>query len=345
MNLNLRAAAALSIVFLSAISTAKVKSKTIIFRVAHGPYEVVNEPLNIFKKEVEEKTNGKLKIQIEIPGSVKDTNTQAVKKTFEDVVSGKVQMSQLYTFYMAKFDPNFHALEIPFLFKDHEHSFAAVDGQPGKQLLASLEKNSPLVGLGFTYCGGYRSVASKNIKIQKIEDLATLKMTYLSPMSQAVFEKMGSSFVANINKEDIPSALLKNEINAYETVSPRYFYNVEYNTAKILNDLNHNIQFTAIVMNKKFFNSLTKKEQDIISEASFKASLIERKLAIQIAEDVRNNARKYGISIVKMPEAEMKKFKDTMDKVDWSIKFGISKDFIETIKNSEPKKLSANEFN
>ncbi len=342
MNFMLSSFVAMSIIFMSVFSTAKTNSKTIVFRVAHGPYEVVNEPLKIFKKEVEEKTNGKLKIQIEIPGVVKDTNTQAVKKTFEDVMSGKVQMSQLYTFYMTKFDPNFHALEIPFLFKDHEHSFATVDGQPGKQLLASLEQKSPLVGLGFTYCGGYRSVASKDIKIEKVEDLAKLKMTYLSPMSQAVFEKMGSSFVANINKEDIPSALMKNEINAYETVSPRYFYNAEYNTAKILNDLNHNIQFTVIVINKKFFNSLTKKEQIIISEASFKASLVERKLAIQIADDVRNKADKYGISIVKMPETEMKKFKDNMDKVDWSAKFGISKDFIETIRNLEPKKLSAN---
>jgi TRAP-type C4-dicarboxylate transport system substrate-binding protein len=321
---------------------ADSKTKTIIFRVAHGPYEVINQPLQSFKKEVEEKTRGKLKVQIEIPGNIRETNQEAIKKTFEDVISGEIQMSQIYTSYMAQFDPNFHALEMPFLFKDNEHSFAAVDGEPGLQLLASLEKNSPLKGLGFTYCGGYRSIASMDLKLESVEDFSKIKMSFPSPMSKTIFVKMGATLVGNISKESIQTALEKNDINSYETVSPRYFHNGEYKTAKVLNDLNHNIQFTTIVMNKIFFKSLTKKEQKIVSDAIFKASQVERSLAVQVATEVRINASKLGIAIVKMPDSEIKKFKDKMESVDWYGIYGISREFVEKIKSLEVKKLSSN---
>jgi TRAP-type C4-dicarboxylate transport system substrate-binding protein len=330
------------IIIVSSLTALADEIKTIVFKAAHGPYQVISKPLNEFKNEVEAKSKGRIKVELIIPDLQKETNQAAVKKTYDDVKNGTIQMSQIYTGLMAEYEKDFRALELPFIFKDHDHAFNVVDGEIGKNLLAKLEKSSPLKGLGYTYCGGYRLIASSKKRLNKLDDFKGLKMNIGSSMSASIMNELGADVVRSVSKENISEALAQKTIDAYDTVYPRYFHGNEFKTAQIANDIPFNTQFTVLLMNKKFFKSLSKADQLIVESAAQKASLHERKMAIQIAEDVKANASKYGIEMVRMSETEKSKLVEKLELVDWSKKQNISAEIIEKIKSLEMKKISAN---
>lgn len=323
-------------------SKEKKSQFTLRFKAAHGPYEVISKPFYAFKKEVEEKTNGRVVVEILIPKSLADSNFENVKKTHEELVDGKIQMSQLYTSYMTKYERDFFALDFPFMMNSHQHAFSVVDGSVGQQLLASLEKKSPLVGLGFTYCGGYRLIASQNASIQKLEDFQGLRLNVESPVGKAIFTELGATILPRVSKENLMKFVQSKKTDGYETVYPRYLHWEEFKVANIVNALNLNTQFTVIVLNKKFFNSLSKNDQAIVASAAEKAIIYERQLAIATESEILDNPKKHGLTIVKMNLFEKNRLTQKINSVDWAKKFGVSEDLVKKIKSLSPQKLSAN---
>lgn len=311
------------------------QTKTLTFVAAHGPYLVMNKPLEDFKKEVEEKTSGRIQVKIIVPDGVDDNNLKLAEQTLKKVESGEYQMSQMYTSRLARYNSDLYALETPFLFRNHEHSFEVVDGLIGKAMLAKLETNSQLKGLGFTYCGGYRVLATKDKKIQTVHDLQGLTIASGSRFSTEILKELGVNTVQNVQMKEVRTGLENNSLDGTVTVYPRYFYTDEYKSAKVVNELFFNIQYTALIINKEFFNSLSPEHQQIVEIAATRASKAERLNAMQIVEDVRAYAKtSKDITIVKFAETE--KLSSMLDQIDWQKKFGFSQNLINDIKNSTP---------
>lgn len=321
--------------FLQKQSTANQEPKVIKFVAAHGPYELIMKPLQAFKDTVEKETQGRVKVEVVVQDGVDDVNIEKMQEALAGVESGKYQMSQLYASDLASIEKNLYALEVPFLFRDHDHSFATVDGEIGKELLAGLETKSDLKGLGFTYCGGYRIVVTKDKKIQTLNDLKGLTLATGTPMSSAILKSLGVVPQRKLQKGEIRKLVDQEKIDGNVSVYPRYFYNNEYKIAPIANELFFNIQYTILVMNKQFFNSLREEDQKVIQDAAQVASLQERHTAISIAEDVNKNAKKYGIKIVQFKD--QKKVIEHFKNSNWEEKLGITKGFVDRIRNVENK--------
>ena len=66
-------------------------------------------------------------------------------------------MSQTYSTVLGKLYNRLWALDLPFLFRSHQHAAAVLDGPIGSELLAGLVP-SGLRGLSFTPIGGYRII-------------------------------------------------------------------------------------------------------------------------------------------------------------------------------------------
>ena len=84
---------------------------------------------------------------------------------------GKIEMSQMYTTWLAeKFDQDMLALDMPFIFKDHDHATRVLEGEVGEFLLNKITEKSNVRGMAFTYSGGFRNVISSK-KVDKLSDL------------------------------------------------------------------------------------------------------------------------------------------------------------------------------
>ncbi|MFZ3229649.1 MAG: TRAP transporter substrate-binding protein [Pseudobdellovibrio sp.] len=316
------------------------KPKTIKFFASHGPVEVITKPLEIFKNEVESRTEGRIKVELIVSEEAQNHNLRIEKKVLQDVQANVYQMSQLYSKSLVQFEKDFSVLEVPYLFKDHEHSFATVDGEVGKDLLAKLENNSNLKGLGYTYSGGYRFISTKSKMIRKMEDFVGLKIATGTEASTKILKKLGVVPQENIDKLEIRNRVGKDSVDGMVTVYPRYFYNNDYKIAPIANELFFNIQFTVLTINKDFFNSISKEDQKVIVDSAQRISVMERKIAIEIAEDVNKNSKEHGITIVKMDPQESKKMIEKLTRIDWTKELNISPGLIDKIKSISTLKIT-----
>ena len=96
--------------------------------------------------------------------------------------AGKIEMSQMYTTWLAeKYEQDFLAFDLPFLFKDHDHAARVFEGPIGKKMLDGYNlQGSKVQGLAFTYSGGYKQIGlnkreSKEM-VDAIFDLITEKL-------------------------------------------------------------------------------------------------------------------------------------------------------------------------
>jgi TRAP-type C4-dicarboxylate transport system substrate-binding protein len=86
---------------------------------------------------------------------------------------GKIEMSQMYTTWLAeKIDQDMLALDMPFIFADHDHATRVLEGEVGEFLLNKITEKSNVRGMAFTYSGGFRNVISSK-KVDRLSDLTT----------------------------------------------------------------------------------------------------------------------------------------------------------------------------
>ena len=86
---------------------------------------------------------------------------------------GKIEMSQMYTTWLAeKVDQDMLALDMPFIFTDHDHATRVLEGEVGEFLLNKITEKSNVRGMAFTYSGGFRNVISSK-KVDRLSDLTT----------------------------------------------------------------------------------------------------------------------------------------------------------------------------
>jgi len=144
---------------------------------------IAHEPLDLFiraAKDFQDFLNASQsaeEIEVEVMTlseySTKYKNGETVTKhdLLDLIESGEIEMSQMYTTWLAEnFNHDMLALEMPFLFENHEHATRVLEGEVGEYLLDKTTENSNVRGLAFTYSGGFRNVLS-NKKVNNLKGL------------------------------------------------------------------------------------------------------------------------------------------------------------------------------
>jgi TRAP-type C4-dicarboxylate transport system substrate-binding protein len=145
---------------------------------------IAHEPLSLFVRAAKDfqdfvnKAQSAEKIEIEIMTlkEYSDKYNNGVLVTKHDLLDlmeqGKIEMSQMYTTWLAEhYEQDMLALEMPYIFKDHDHATRVLEGKVGEKLLEKITEKSNVRGMAFTYSGGFRNVIS-NKKVSKLSDLS-----------------------------------------------------------------------------------------------------------------------------------------------------------------------------
>jgi len=306
---------ALALIVVPAFAEGQVKK--IRWVLAHDPVKLFEAAANHFAEEVGRKTNGQIQVEIlTVPAYGKAyTPHNDLKKV--DVVryiqDGKIEMSQTYTTSLGLLEKDMYVLDLPFLFRDHGHAEKVLEGKVGNQLLAGLEKSN-VHGLAFTYSGGYR-ILPGNTPIEKIEQFKGMKIrTSQSPVAQDTFTQLGATPVV-MGLDDVANAAKRGQISAAESTYPRFYELKQNEFSKVLNDTQHSLFLTSIVINQDFWKSLTPAQQQAVREAAVSAARLERKQSIADAEVTKEQCKKDGIQVVSLPKAEQEKFKTLMQPI------------------------------
>ncbi|WP_198731820.1 DctP family TRAP transporter solute-binding subunit [Paracoccus tegillarcae] len=142
-----------------------------------------------FAELVSEKTDGEVAIEV-FPDGVLFGGDQnaAVNQLGSGALDGLILASSVY----ASFEPKMNAISLPYLFADYDQLQAYLGGEPGDELLASLDRFG-IHGLGF-FLRTFRDVTTRDTAITTAEDFQGVTLrTPNNPLFVALFEALGAN--------------------------------------------------------------------------------------------------------------------------------------------------------
>ena len=173
-----------------------MEKKHVKWVIAHEPIGLFLKVAEHFAKEVNEKTGGKFDIEVlslsDYSAKYNDGKKITKYDLMEMINTGAIEMSHIYTTWLADYSKDLHALDLPFLFRDHQHADAVLEGEIGTELLAGVSKNSNIHAMSFTYSGGYRVVPA-NFRADTVESWKGQTVrTSRSPVAVETFKLLGA---------------------------------------------------------------------------------------------------------------------------------------------------------
>jgi TRAP-type C4-dicarboxylate transport system substrate-binding protein len=231
------------------------------------------------------------------------------KTLFEALGNGDFELSQTQINQIGfHLDKNYHAIDLPFLFNDHDHVTRVLDGAIGDNLSAQLAEKTNIRGLAFTYSGGYRVIGS-NQKITNLTELAKTKLLTHTAHSNRLFEGVGADSVRKFNLNTAQLAdMATNENTSIETTYLRFSGRHVYKTE-------HSMFTTSILTGNKFWASLTEQQQQAFVLVAKKVAKIERHWSLQDAKKYEDQALANGVEIVAITDQDRVELQQAAAKV------------------------------
>jgi TRAP-type C4-dicarboxylate transport system substrate-binding protein len=287
---------------------------TIKWLIAHEPVELFLRTANAFSKKIAELTDNKYTVEI---FTAAEANEHLFKGNPKDPMTaldnGEIQMSQLHISELARWhSPDFFALDLPFLFKDHDHASRVLEGEIGQTMLKGLSSRSPATGMSFTYSGGYRCVVSE----KPIDSIGAFKhvnfATNYNPVSIDTVEAFGA--VAKpfaIADYHIKTKAEGSGADVLETTIPRYLAQFKDTNKKFMTNTKHSLFLTSIIIGNNFWQTLDQETKVKFQQACDYAAQLERKWSVEEAEQFAEKLdhSDIGVSYRELTEKEMAELK------------------------------------
>jgi TRAP-type C4-dicarboxylate transport system substrate-binding protein len=293
--------------------------KNIKWVIAHEPIGLFLKVAEDFAAKVNAKAKGKYHIEVLSLTDYSNKYNDGKRVTKNDLMdlinSGAIEMSHIYTTWLADYNKDLHALDLPFLFKDHDHATRVLDGDIGRSLLNTVSNNSNIHAMSYTYSGGFRIVPA-NFRADTVEAWQGKKVrTSRSPVAVDTFKLLGAQPFEGIALEEMNAAADQGIIEAGESTYVRVFPLDQHKSFDVVNDTAHSLFLTSIITNKDFFAGLDMHDQAVFSEAAAEAALIERKTSVADIPNILAECEQNGVEVVRMNDQELVKFQAVVGEV------------------------------
>jgi TRAP-type C4-dicarboxylate transport system substrate-binding protein len=288
-----------------------MSKKHVKWVLAHEPIELFIRAAKVFAAEVNARAPEQLEIEVMTMSEYSQKYNSGVLVTKHELVdlldSGKIEMSQTYTITLGKINKDFFALDLPFLFKDHDHASRVFEGDVGAGLLDSLQETKKIKGLAFTYSGGFRIIPG-NEPVARIEDLRGIKVrTSHSPVAIETFKTLGADVVP-MELEELSENLGSANVAVGESTYPRVYALGHDKVSKVINHTEHSLFLTSILIGTDFWNTLSADLQAVVAESAKVAARYERVISIDDVAKTQARAEADGIEVIKMSKEEQARF-------------------------------------
>lgn len=265
--------------------------------------------VDYFKPIVEEKSGGKLKVEI-YPNAQLGSDRQAI----EAVINGSIEMSVPGGPVFSGFYEPYMVYDLPFLFDNREAAYAACDGELKDRLSEGLLKaqNIRILGIGEN---GFRHITTNKGPIKEPADLKGLKIrTMESPNHIKTFEALGTNPTPMAFNE-LFTALQQGTVDGQENPIPIIYTSKLYEVQKYLVLDGHYYVNCPYIVNENFWNSLTEDEQKIIQEAIDETVKNQREELANQEDEYLQKIKESGMKVNELSPEEKQKFIDATKSV------------------------------
>lgn len=291
---------------------------------AHEPIDIFIRAAEKFKEVVEAKAPGQFEIEVLTLSEYSDKYNSAITEDNANRISkhdlldhmddGRIEMSQMYTYVLSKYNNDLDALDLPFLFRDHDHAAKVFEGAIGEELLAGYTRNSNIQGMAFTYSGGFMNMPV-NRQITSLSEMAGVNVRVSnSPVASATWAALGANPVV-MDVERVTEGIREGTIDAGESSWPRIYACQQNEVAESILEPNHRLLLTNIIINKDFLSGLTVEQQQVMKQAALEAGRFERAVAVAEVEPTKARCEQDGIPVVRLSADDEQLFRNKSEQV------------------------------
>jgi len=290
-----------------AASEAKPEAKQMVLRYAENQAQdyPTTQAAYKFAEMVEQKTNGRIHIDVYHGGQLGDE-----KSVIEQLQFGAIDFTRVSISPLSEFDKSLNVLQLPYLYKDAAQMWRVLEGDIGEQFLKGVEK-AGLIGLSW-FDAGARNFYNSKKPVTKLEDLKGLKIRVQeSQMMMGMVSALGASATPMAYGE-VYSGLQTGVIDGAENNWPSYDSVSHYEVAKYYVLDEHTRVPEMQMVSKITWDKISPEDQKIIKECAMESAKIERELwaAKEGASEAKVKAA--GSVITELEPGEKEKFQAAM---------------------------------
>lgn len=295
------------------VLSAPAFADTVKFGHIAPQFHGLNAGAKIFADHVREKTGGKIDIQVFPMGQLGSERSMA-----EQVQSGTLQIASLTTAVLQNFEPRCAVLDMPFIFPNRATAYATLDDPAVRKKIFSAFPKKGFIAIGWME-NDIRDFSNTKRPIRTPEDIKGLKIRVMnSPAYLDTFEQLGATAVG-IPFPEMYNALQTGVIDAQENPLITAILTKVTEVTKYVTMTQHCMTACVTVIGVDYWESLSKKEQEIFREAAELAMVENRVVNARMKESlpkigisIADYAKQENIEIIELTSEERNRFRDAM---------------------------------
>lgn len=321
----------INLLFLAGLSSS-VFAKTIKLKFGHenNTSSAIQLQVEIFKKLVEQRTNGEIEIVIYPGGSL----TSSPEELLEFLREGAVDFSLTATGNVSGFLDDLQFINLPFLFKNPQHLKAGLQSYPVRMILNKLEKAIGVKAIGLCEDGTGTCITSKK-PINSFQDMQGFKIRcMMNPIFIDMYKAFGAA-PTPIDWGELYTSLKMNAVEGQDN-APYLSYTTGFFEAQDSVAMTfHYWSGFVFLMSPKKMDSLTPEQRQIVIDTAKETLAFQVEWSHLNDQKVLTALRKNGKAVT-YPEMEpfIKASKPVYDK--WFKKYPHWKGWFDEIQNLNP---------
>ncbi|WP_367566497.1 TRAP transporter substrate-binding protein [Lacrimispora sp.] len=255
-----------------------------------------------FADLVFEETKGRIKINVFSGGELGDEVS-----VLDQLQFGGVDFARVSVMTMGTAVPQLNVLQLPYLYRDGNHMWKALDGEIGQEFMESLE-GSGVVGMSW-YDAGARHFYNSVKPIERLEDIRGMRIRVAeSELMSKMVEALGAKPIPMAYSE-VYAALEIGRIDGAENNWPSYESMRHFEVAKYMTVDGHNRIPELQLVSEATWNKMGEEDREIIMKCAKESSVYERGLWAEWEKAAEERLLKKGCIVTELTHGEQIRFR------------------------------------
>lgn len=267
----------------------------------------VSAGIEKFAEDIKEKSGGKVDMQVYPAGQLlsdKDMN--------QSLLSGGVEMGLNSSTLWASTVPAMGIFDVPYIFNDYSAVGEAVNGEFGDKLRDAMEEKGAKVLIFADY--GYVQFANNKRKLESPEDFKGLKIRSIGDLPSELIQAYGASPVF-MGAGEVYMALQRNTVDGATSGTTAMVQRKYDEVTKYLTINNYAYLEFLLTVNKKFWDDLPEKTQQLIEETAKETEDWIREQAEKEDSESAKELEEKGMDVYVVPEEDISIWKEAAEPV------------------------------
>jgi TRAP-type transport system periplasmic protein len=281
-----------------------------VIRFGYGLQEQSNQgrASRVFADEVEKLSGGKMKIRAQ--GAAALGSDEQMQQA---LISGAQEMMVGSTATLVGITKEMALWDSPFLFSNAKEADALLDGPVGDKVRGKLDEKG-LVGLVY-WENGFRNLTNNAHAVSKMEDLEGIKLRVMqNKVFLESFKTLGANAVPMPFSElftALETKAVDGQENPYNTILSSKFYEVQ----KYLTVTNHVYSPWIMLVSRKYWETLSPAERDVLMKAARASRDYERKDTREEASKALADLKAKGMQVNELSMMEASRMRNKLTRV------------------------------